>query len=568
MNDLNNINLEIDGLTYEKLHYLREIQCCQSYQPIDKDCEFLKVPIKKLSTDDDSLPSETDDTEVPDTEKAHQLTIKLLESELEQRRALLIELDKILPPRKSLWLQKIKTRNNECDKLFKKLEQLRGQVSQLQTDCNISLVKQVQTHRLSRYLPLPLYSIYIQLTSWVQLQDEKALTVNILGDKTNAQQINGSWESKGLKALRELSIADLHKSHSLSLLLRLVWPTSGNPINVRIEYLVHLHIVTAIVEMAEDPYLLALLYPDDSGEFSPNFSNCYIHDEKKPFQILKSKGRAFRWLQFIAGLYFVHPLPAVTPIEISPDLKKSTDTSSGVMALDFQGTSDYSLTQIMSRLFKRLKVRETLNSHISLFKSGKIPIESNIKPNVPNTSWLHRWEDQSYLQAKELIKTIEAKMKLNEHSDFEESPPISVPVGTTVCVVTPPEFVAVHPNSIELSSRFFKIIFATSDTKEKICGLVQVFADYPSRIPVFLFYLETTNEISKSSIQEILKIQSAINTLESEDEALEESQILAYQVSKLQICLDIKCDLDKQKEKSIFANIEERYTKQFWKSLC
>jgi THO complex subunit 5 len=371
---LNALNLRLQNLQYEKNHFIREIEICRNYKPknvvedLISEEEFLKTAPKEF------LPQNLNDE--------HEVMLKLLNFELEQRKRLVAQLKELTARKKSLE-ELNATRSKFLRELQGRLKSINVASMPVQEYLKLNITSLMKQAEVARLLPSPLYILFTKIFAYKEAFNED-FDVKVEGSVDEAKQEairklseKDSEESNKLKQKPNyvtLSPEELYKSHPLYVVLiffrRLPQGTTQQFGVVRFEYLIHLNVVTVNSYMpnnAQDKDVLVNLYPNDTGDESPNFANYVIFDNKKFVFDVTKKGRPFRWAQSLAGLTFLRPPPTQysqeqTEVQTRAQQEATTSRSTDVQTEDRNeiGEGDYRIHEIMRRLKQRFLTRLAL----------------------------------------------------------------------------------------------------------------------------------------------------------------------------------------------------------------
>jgi len=142
------------------------------------------------------------------------------------------------------------------------------------------------------------------------------------------------------------------------------------------------------------------LFPNDTGEETPNISNYFLFEGTGWVFSPKKQGRAYNWAQDICNIKFL-PKDKIEETDLVP-----TDTSYN------------KVSNIISRIKERILATQSFNDQIESLSKGKIPIEFKIFVPIRNNIVLESFEevdaDEYYERKKSENQKIEEKDTLVE----------------------------------------------------------------------------------------------------------------------------------------------------------
>lgn len=261
--------LQLQNLLYEADHLKKEVQRCYQFKSHDEEIDL--VPIEEFY---EKAPSEISRPNKTKTDE-HAKKIARLDWELLQRKEL-ATLCKELQAEKEKVAQEINSKTERLNSLAPGLQALLKATRPLQESLNLNFEKEWDFQRSSRLLPRPLFLVYVNISAYAEACD-KFLSVTIKGDEEDAKQQLDENEkdelnkpenedseneeeqdndqersSKGHHHNRRLSKSavlekkreNLFKPHPLSVTLKLNSKTNSSSIDITLQYISVLSIVT------------------------------------------------------------------------------------------------------------------------------------------------------------------------------------------------------------------------------------------------------------------------------------------------------------------------------------
>ncbi|EFJ49290.1 hypothetical protein VOLCADRAFT_120782 [Volvox carteri f. nagariensis] len=387
-NRLEQAHLQLQNLLYEKEYYEKEIHECQNFRFKHPDSAIGLVSTEQF------LQSASLDVLAQIGDDAHKLMLERLHDELNQRKAMVSQLEELRKAR-AVTRQEVEKRKRTLDDLQQQLQGLEDTAKPLQT----ILAPHLSLRGFARsadLLPLPLYIVYSQLAA-VREALGMPIRVAILGSYLEAESFAKSQtldpaeggpdagQGPGVPVTAALpSGDDLYKVHPLSVLLEVQRENNGRLqtiISVKFQFLVR-----------DDNVLLAALFPGDDGSATAYESlaqlqgGTFKYDTSRP-------AKPYRWCQHLAGLDFAPPLPLATQLQGG---QGGSEASAGVL----EGLDLYRRQQRVIHVIERLRAVKTGDEALK-----KILAALDRAPNPPNLRQYPKLPVTSIISVEE-IKTL------------------------------------------------------------------------------------------------------------------------------------------------------------------
>ncbi|RDD47444.1 THO complex subunit 5-like protein [Trichoplax sp. H2] len=317
------VQLQLENLLYEIVHLKEEISKCGQFKPCGDDITLLEVEeFYRVAPENISLPERT-------RHDPHQLKLAQLQWELQEREKL-AEKCRLAKEEKDRLIKRIEDKRKRIRNLNPLLDSVLTATRPLQDYLSLS-ISQVDSSSSARYLPRPLYFLFVQANAYQEANDSD-IGVTITGDLHKAKQFDqnvveesirkASSSQSGQGNKKNLELKNLLTPHPLSVSLRLK-ESDGNSMALSVYYYPILNIcavkgvkievsfklpdVSSVRQTIEDSSLLSCLFPGDTGKDTPNATN---HQQLQSLglpsfnQFVKEIGNPYIWAQSITGLQF------------------------------------------------------------------------------------------------------------------------------------------------------------------------------------------------------------------------------------------------------------------------
>jgi len=323
--EIDNTNLVLYNLNYEKNHFTKQIRNCRDFRGT-----YSTIDLVSVETFKSSAPSELSSV---DSSDEHKLMLNRLAYELQERKRLCAQMEQLKKKKQSL------IGSNEKKTLFlsglqQNLKALEEATVPIQENLGIRQSEFATEFRNAHHLPRPLYVLYLQAVSFRD-SFEDAIEVKMEGDVEAAvewaiaqtaveeQQDDADEDGRELKR-RKSSKGDRMEddekeedvtfaTHPLSVVVKLTATSKKQEATLTFTYLTQLNIVA--IESQWDPdqssnhSLLLDLFPNDSGVESPNPANSSVLPENSLEFDAERRARPYKWVQWLAGLTFLQTNP-------------------------------------------------------------------------------------------------------------------------------------------------------------------------------------------------------------------------------------------------------------------
>ncbi|XP_067124081.1 THO complex subunit 5 homolog [Centruroides vittatus] len=456
---VDNFHLQLQNLQYEVMHLQKEVTKCLEFRSKDEEIEL--VPVEEFYKEAPAKISRPTETK----NDPHQLTLARLEWELEQRKRLSEKLHKT-ESQKQEYQQEIEKKKECLENLQPTLKSILEATQPLHKELGIPLQATQLQHKSAEFLPRPLYVLYVQACAYKEACDQN-LHINIEGNveeaKTFQTQAEQDDDDSGDSDQEEASTVKRHRRSTIDREEITKNVLSKHPLTVSItvkcnketsmcvnfSYLLHLHIVTALVksitphlssgvsagDLLKPDLLLNCLFPNDFGKESPNPANHYqlkkiSNDQFESF--LTQNGRPYHWAQRIAGLEF---LPVT-----NENLPSWEDTK-----VNYQ-ISASSMEMTLRSMHSRLQARIALHAQLSSLERGTIPVPSDVTDLFPTKvsiifkSWTcSTWDE--FLTHPSSADITELGLATEDHSVFKATVERGLAKLSTF-VLIPPDYPA------------------------------------------------------------------------------------------------------------------------------
>lgn len=511
------LHLQLQNLLYEVMHLKKEITKCLEFKSKDEEIEL--VPEDEFFQD---APKEISKPEVTKVD-SHQLMLARLEWELEQRKTLALQKEQFLKKKETL-VKEIQTKKNFLDSLQPELANILKATQPVQEYMNMPLDAQRLQHETAKYLPQPLYILYVQASAYSEACDPN-LEVKILGDldvakaaveakvaareeesDSDQEASDGHKRSKHRRKKEEARLEEkrklLTKRHPLQIQLQ-VHCEDIAAVHLLVSFLPAFNTVVvapslSLNEIVSGPVLensallssdllLSCLFPEDDGSRAPNPSSLYQLAKvgiTNFSEFVSPVGKPYMWVQRISGLDFL-------PEELHEVVAKSSVSLSYMEA---------TIKAIRTRILARLALQQQLTALEGL----TIPQNKNHLQMFPSkiSSLLNSWSPA----------TLE---------EFSEQPVLRA---------------LIDDGFIKESDMLYKAVFERK--KVQLRAAVVLSQEYPTTPPFFSIEVCCGKAVIQDSSTKA--IEGEVNVFYSELTEQDSSfNLLANQLRRLQMCFDI-----------------------------
>ncbi|KAF8792705.1 THO complex subunit 5 like protein [Argiope bruennichi] len=331
------LHLHYQNLLYEVTHLQKEVTKCLEFRSLDEEIEL--VTVEEFYRDAPDAISKPDITMLD----PHELRLARLFWESEQRKRFAQKL-KEAEITKQLYIESQKILQENLASILPILRSIIDAAEPFESKMGMPLQVMHVTHKLARYLPKPLYVLYVQANAYKEHYEGKKIEIDIEGNiddiKTLQPKPEELSDESGESDREESTEVDVHRhagSHKKSevkkdILIKhpmtvVITIEKESKIVLEFKYLIHLHIATvAVKSLNPEPMsseligdllrastFLNCLFSGDRGHESPNLASIYMlktkfgYDEN-PFSN-ETTGWPYNWVQTICGLEFLSPDP-------------------------------------------------------------------------------------------------------------------------------------------------------------------------------------------------------------------------------------------------------------------
>lgn len=333
---VDDVTLQLQNLSYEVAHLRKEAQRCLEFHSADQEIDLVSLQqFYQEAPESISRPKETRGNE-------HQQRLARLQWELEQRRGQTELFEQLTRDKESVGLM-INEQEQKFASLNPRINGILEATKPLQEALQLPVDANKEHHRISRLLPSPLYTLWVQARAYGEACDTK-FEVEILGDVEAAKKLVQASENAELElsdseddldqqegktfgnrdASKKEQKMETDKPESAVNKLREVHPLSikasitskeGTSVILTFYYLQCLSIITVkcSVTVHKNPRtkvsgedLLSSLFPGDTGTSSPNPATLYQLNRANISQpeLFNAIGRPYHWAQALGGLNF------------------------------------------------------------------------------------------------------------------------------------------------------------------------------------------------------------------------------------------------------------------------
>lgn len=526
---VDSFQLQLQNLLYESLHLKKEVDKCLEFKSKDEEIEL--VPTEEFYREAPTAITKPDITK----NDPHQLMLARLDWELEQRKRLAAKCEEAQSLKTKI-MEEIKTKREYLENLAPRLNSILQATRPLQDYLDMPLDAQRTQHKMSRFLPRPLFILYVQASSYNEASD-KHLTVTVVGDVDEAEAVKDAEDDKdeesgdsdmeesvGEQRHRVRSVdrqaskrKKLLQKHPLSVVLR-VKCQGKNSLTLNFSYIMTLHIVTVTcklhlnqpavegipAEVLSPDSLLTCLFPDDVGTRTPNPTNHYQLQKlgmQEFSEYITEIGHPYLWAQKLAGLNFLSDDDTSTG---STSSRSGYYLQQSVHALHKISASH--IEQTIMAIRQRFHSRLALHQQIAALVRGIVPIS-------PDSVNLFPTKISSHLVSWKSVQ-VEDVLSSKKHAQFLE-------------------------NGI-LSSSSSAFMAQVERGSAKLKALVIISPDYPRTSPTFHVTINLKYERSAENDDSLRALERELNVFSKElTTSSNTEQLLTNQLQRLLTCFDI-----------------------------
>ncbi|KAK9827051.1 hypothetical protein WJX74_004742 [Apatococcus lobatus] len=331
---LDETNLQLQNLIYERTHYSNEIYACEDFPS-----KYSQQQMELISEEQFLQAAPSAFTQ---SEDRHERMKQRILWETHERHEALQKLE-ALKTRKNALEANLASKRRHLEQYGSTLKALKRTAQPLQQQLKLHPLEGVTAEVTAQLLPLPLYILYTQASAAVAAFGLN-LSASIHGPVHEAEsELHAAADStSGLHSGQAMAERDpstraakraklmaspqlLYKAHPLSVHLSL--PSAQQaPAMLVFSYLLNLHLVTVDAKSGTDAALLPQLVEGDSGTLLPTEAARQLLQGRR-FDSAEGKGRPFRWAQNLAGLDFV---PAIGFQSLASEQASSAEMQQGL----------------------------------------------------------------------------------------------------------------------------------------------------------------------------------------------------------------------------------------------
>ncbi|KAL7645639.1 UNVERIFIED_CONTAM: hypothetical protein RMT77_004025 [Armadillidium vulgare] len=569
------ITLQLQNLLYEVSHLKKEVRKCLEFKSADTEIDLVSVDqFYKEAPENISRPEET-------VEDAHQQRLAQLHWELEQRRGQTQLTDK-LTQEKDKVAELISEQEGRLASLLPRINAILEATQPLQKSLNLPLDAKREQQKTSQLLPAPLYTLWVQATSYGEAYDS-SIIAEIMGDveaakklvaadddaKTEASDSDGEMEMHEENVARksrsrtenknqepddseDLSLKQLLALHPLHIALT-IRTKSNNAVSMKFFYATSLRIVTTkcsldlaesskalLTDILNSDSLLTLLFNGDTGTETPNPANEYQFQKLRlnglTAEHIKIIGRPYKWAQTLSGLSFLAP-------ESSEDESYATSRPSLNKSIAKEENLD---EPPMSPEDKSQLLISTPQKHCSETLSWKVSAEhmhhiiTAIKRRLQARLALH----SQFCQLEGASSTSSIPISSETLQELFPGKVCSElvswgPITWSDYAECPATRHIIDCGAVTMQDLFFKAVFKRQAVNLE--AFVTISPDYPNIAPIFALRLLWGKEETASSNPHVRQMETELNIHYGElaSNRSERLQLLSLQLYRLAMCFDI-----------------------------
>ncbi|XP_046648108.1 THO complex subunit 5 homolog [Daphnia pulicaria] len=503
-------HLQLENLLYEVFHLKKEVDKCLEFKSKDEDIEL--VPVEEFYQE---APSSISKMELTKSNQ-HKLTLARLEWEFEQRKRL-SEQCRSLEQNREKASSEISQKQKQLESLLPRLTSILESTRPLQEELNLPVERIKFQKELAVLLPDPLYILYSQIKAFIEACDP-SLQISIEGGMEDAINF-GSKNKTGLdEILEDVDSAEsdmeteyeTNKRSATSNKMKTDWQLTRHPLRIQLKiervvlnftYLTTLNIVTVdckpvqqddgVNQICMIDNLLSGLFPNDHGDESPSWVNCFQARSMINGKITE-QGKSYLWAQRLAGLDF-------------NGIVKSTPQS--FINTEFVETVILALKSRITYRFQFVKV-------LHLLEKGELDLNQDSNATFPPTiySRLVSWTSSTYEECLVTSKNLERLLN----------------------------FLEVNPKSLS----FYKATLERESAK--LLAMFMVPVDYPNSTPICSLELNWNGKHNRENSEIIRRIEAEVNVPSTELPPQHKVDLLTVQLKKLSLHLDLITEIDGQ----------------------
>ena len=530
---LDQLDLQLQNLLYEKNHLKKEILLCKEYKPTNKDIDL--VPEKTFM--------ENAPPELLQFNGEHQKQMNRLTYELQERKRLSDKVMELKEKKKTL-IEANKTKIKFLESLKDRVAAIQKSTGPITAQYSYSTIG-IKTNLNANYLPYPLYVLYYQISMYIEMYhqtdidkktDENSnndLQLNIIGSIEDAIEINKKLPitNKNAEINNE---TDIYKTHPLSVVLTYTVPTNNSNSNstkftLKFDYLIILEIVavgctgsiisdnnTTTNNNNSNNGIIVNLFPNDNGKNTPNLTNWKVMEYKNKFEYEESISiRPFRWAQWICGLSFLTP-PVTTN---NYDLNK------------FENYDCKNIVTVMKQIKNRINTQinlqtqlESLNKLNIMASDYSVVFPAHVTTTIASWSEIKKNTGTSDIELQDFYKEKSKEwVKKSYYRYFK----CTIKKDNLICnaiIEISPEYPYEAPQ--------FKIKLVHSDVVPQLPSQIKEKSD-----PKTHNFLQQTNDTQQNS--KLIEIELNANYEQLTENEEPDNMLLSLQLIKLQYCLDV-----------------------------
>ncbi|KAK9807675.1 hypothetical protein WJX72_005906 [[Myrmecia] bisecta] len=399
---LDQSNLQLQNLLYEKNHYINEIKACQDFasQYSDADIELMPEADFRATAAAEFLEGTTDNP--------YKLMLQRLAHETQERKEVVRRLEE-LRSRKDALAQALASSRKFLESLASDVKEVKDKAKPLQEKLGAPPLRHVRIQPVAQLLPQPLYIIYMQAVASQQAFDlpisvtfhglpskaEEVLRAAREADQRNTSEATvdkGQPAAKRQKRSQEdegpaAALEDPYQEFPLSVILWLLSAEGAKGLGVHFQHLPALGLVTARAVKKEEDEVLAALYTGDSGLASPSEHSQYLLGGTFQWDTSR-RDRPYRWAQYLAGVDFVPNLAA--PGMLRSGYMGDTQVLEGLSAYKRQQR----IRMVVQRISEAKASMDALRSQLQSLGQLRVPLTlpSPAFPVSP-TATLYKWQE-------------------------------------------------------------------------------------------------------------------------------------------------------------------------------
>lgn len=507
---VDSFHLQLENLLYEVFHLKKEVDKCLEFKSKDEDIEL--VPVEEFYQE---APPSISKTELTKSNQ-HKLTLARLEWEFEQRKRL-SEQCRNLEQNREKASNEIAQKQKQLESLLPRLNSILESTRPLQEEFNLPVERIKFQKELALLLPDPLYILYSQIKAFIEACDP-SLQISIEGGMEDALNF-GSKNKTGLdEILEDVDSAEsdmeaeyeTNKRTVTSNKMKTDWQLTRHPLRIQLTvervvinfaYLITLNIVVVDCKPLQrdngiDQHciidnLLSEIFPNDHGDESPNWVNCFQARSMVNGKI-NEQGKPYLWAQRLAGLDFNGVVKSTPQTFINTEFVES----------------------VVVALKNRINYRFQFVKVLHLLEKGELNLNQDSNAAFPATiySRLVSWAPSSYEECIVTSKNLDQLLN----------------------------FLEINPKAL----MFFKATIERESAK--LLAIFVVPVDYPNSAPICSLELLWNGKHTRENSEIIRGIEAEVNVSINEIPPQHKIDILIVQLKKLTLHLDLITEIDGQ----------------------